>query len=411
MPTYDIVLHGATGFTGRLVASYLAHHPKSGRFTWAIAGRNAAKLAQVRDAVTATGTEPGVIVAQAAVESSVAAMVEDAAVVLNTAGPFSLCHADNIVAACARSGTHYADLSGEYWYQRRMIDEFHEEAQKAGATIVLAAGVDSIPSDLGTQLAIEQLAARGEHAAHVKALFTAYAGSLSGGTSLVLKATHSARESGEVDPDLHSDPYVLAPGAGRPSGEESVAGWDAFRFDRDFLRFGGPFFMAPINARVVRRSLALDGHLPCTYEEGIATSAWLKAGWLYVSRGFGYLVGDPIPLDPKPGEGPPPWLQRAGSFQVRVHATTAERSASALVEVSGVGDPGYRATSKMFGEVGLCLLEQDTLRRAGVLTPATALGSVLRQRLSEVEGGQFMRFGVVSNRGGRETKQHERRLA
>ncbi len=410
MPAYDIILHGATGFTGRLTARCLAQHAESGRFTWAIAGRNAAKLARVRDDVAATGTEPGVIVAQAAEESSVTAMVESATVVLNTAGPFSVYHADNIVAACARSGTHYADLSGEYWFQRRIIDEFHAEAEKTGAAIVFAAGVDSIPSDLGTQLAIEQLEARGGRAAHVKALFTAYAGSFSGGTSLAMEARKNVRESDAYDADFHSDPYVLAPGAGRQSSEETVAGWDSFRFDRDLLRFGGPFFMAPINARIVRRSLALDGHLPCTYEEGIATTAWIRAGWLYVSRGFGYLVGDPIPLRPKSGEGPPPWLQRAGSFRVLVHATTEDRAASVVVEVSGVGDPGYRATSKMLTEVGLTLLEPDAVRRAGVLTPATAISPALRQRLNSAEGGQFMRFRVVSG-SERIVKKQKRRLA
>ena len=125
------------------------------------------------------------IVAQAADKASVEAMVSDAAVILNVAGPFSEYHADNIVGACALSGTHYADLSGEYWYQRRMIDEFHEEAERSGAKIVLAAGVDSIPSDLGVQLAIEHLAAKGGRARHTKALFTSYAGSFSGGNAPV----------------------------------------------------------------------------------------------------------------------------------------------------------------------------------------------------------------------------------
>ena len=395
MPAYDIVLHGATGFTGRLTAGYLAQHSQSGRFSWAIAGRNADKLARLRDDVAATGTEPGVIVAQAAEEPSVAAMVERARVVLNTAGPFSMYHADNIVAACARSGTHYADLSGEYWFQRRMIDEFHEEAEKTGAAIVFGAGIDSIPSDLGTQLAIEELEARGGRAAHVKALFTAYAGSMSGGTSLAMQARKDVRKSDAYCAAFHTDPYVLAPGAGRQSPEETVRGWDSFRFDRDLLRFGGPFFMAPINARIVRRSLALNGHLPCTYEEGIATTAWIRSGWLYLSRGFGYFVGDPIPLEPKSGEGPPPWLQRAGNFRVLIHATTEDRAASVVTEVSGVGDPGYRATSKMLSEVGLTLLEPDSVRRAGVLTPATAINPALRHRLHKAEGGQFMRFRVA----------------
>ena len=397
MPAHDIVLYGATGFVGQLTADYLARHPAQGRFSWALAGRNADKLARVRDAVATQGIAPGLIVAAAADEASVAAMVAQAKVVLNVAGPFSEYHGDNLVGACARSGTHYADISGEYWFQRRMIDEFHAEAERTGAKVIVAAGVDSIPSDLGTQFAIEHLAEQGGRAAHVKTLFTDYAGSFSGGTSRSMAARKKLQQSDEYDAAFHTDAYVLAPGTDHKAGEETVAGWDAFRFDRDFARFGGPFFMASINARIVRRSLALDGHLPCTYEEGIAASAWLKTGWLYASRGLGYFVGAPIPLRPKPGEGPPPWLQRAGKFRALVHATTESRTEFALIEVQGMGDPGYLATSKMLSEVGLCLLfEREALpRRAGVLTPATALGPTLRRRLAEAEDGRFMHFRVM----------------
>jgi len=395
MAVNDIVLHGATGFVGQLVADYLARHPGSRRFSWAIAGRNPNKLARVRDSVATQGTEPGVIVAQAADEASVQAMVADAKVVLNVAGPFSEYHGDHIVGACARSSTHYADLSGEYWYQRRMIDEFHQEAERTGAKIVLAAGVDSIPSDLGVQFAIECLAAKGGRARHAKALFTSYAGSFSGGTRRSMQARKTIKQSSEYETGFHTDPYVLAPSAERSHDGETVAGWDSRRFDSDLRRFGGPFFMAPINARVVRRSLALDGHLPCTYEEGISVAALLKVVWLYASRGFGYFVGAPIPLQPKSGEGPPPWLQRAGSFCVRVHVTTEDRTESALVEVRGAGDPGYLATSKMLTEVGLALLLDEASPRGGVLTPATALGPVLRRRLTEAEEGRFMQFRML----------------
>lgn len=395
MAAHDIVLHGATGFVGQLVADYLARHPEGHRFSWAIAGRNPEKLARIRETVATRGTEPGVTVVQAADTASVEAMVADAAIVLNVAGPFSECHADNIVGACALSGTHYADLSGEYWYQRRMIDEFHPDAERTGAKIILAAGVDSIPSDLGVQLAIEQLAAKGGRARHAKALFTSYAGSFSGGTRRSMQARRNISKSREYQAGFHTDPYVLAPGAERSHDGETVSGWDSHRFDSDFRRFGGPFFMAPINARVVRRSLAIDGHLPCSYEEGISTGALIKTSWLWLSRGLGYFVGAPIPMKPTSGEGPPPWLQRAGNFCVRVHASSEDRAKSALVEVCGTGDPGYLATSKMFSEVGLTLLLDEAPTRGGVLTPATALGPVLRRRLADAEDGRFMQFRIL----------------
>ncbi|MEM7435067.1 MAG: saccharopine dehydrogenase NADP-binding domain-containing protein [Myxococcota bacterium] len=395
MSGHDIVLYGATGFTGQLMVNYLARHPERHRFSWAIAGRNPDKLTRIREAVAAQGAEPGLIVAEAADGASVEAMVADAKVILNVAGPFSEYHGDNIVGACARTGTHYADLSGEYWFQRRMIDEFHTEAERTGAKVIVAAGVDSIPSDLGVQLAIERLSEKGGRARHVKAMFTTYSGSFSGGTSHTMRALKKVRRSPEYEPGFHTDPYVLAPDAERTHDGETVTGWDERRFDRDLRRFGVPFFMAPINARVVRRSLALEGHLPCTYEEGMSMAAGLKVLWLYASRGLGYFVGDPIPMRPRSGQGPPLWLQRAGGFCVRVHAATADRSKSALVEVRGSGDPGYRATSKMLTEVGLALLLDEAPPRAGVLTPAAALGPTLRQRLAKTEEGRFMQFRVL----------------
>lgn len=393
---HDIVLFGATGFTGKLVAEYLASHPSRASFSWAIAGRSSEKLAALQSSLA--GAAPEIIVADTADKPSIDAMVSKARVVLTTAGPFSKYGGDAVVEACVKQGRHYADLSGEYWFQRAMIDRFHEEAQRTGAKIVHSAGVDSIPSDLGTQLAIEQLEQRGEKAAHVKALFTAYAGSFSGGTNQTLQSLEQLRESGQYDAAFYDDPYVLAPSAEGKVEGETVTGWDETRFDRDFGKLGMPFFMAPINARNVRRSLALSGRLPCSYAEGVSLGALLKAGWLWMSRGFGYFVGAPIPLSPKSGQGPPEWLRRAGKFCVVLKATSATGEHTTTVEVQGRGDPGYLATSKMLGEVGLCLaLDGDELPAGGgVLTPALALGSVLRKRLAAVEGGEFMRFRVLS---------------
>jgi short subunit dehydrogenase-like uncharacterized protein len=398
MAKYDVVLYGATGFTGKLVANYLASHPSRSDFSWAIAGRNPDKLAELEASLSPGGDGPDVIIAEASDAASVSSMVSDARVVLTTAGPYSEYHGDTVVECCARTGTDYADLSGEYWFQRRMIDEFHGEAQRTGAKIVVAAGVDSIPSDLGAQFAIEHLESVGAKVAHIKALFTDYAGSFSGGTNKTLAALASLMKSdNKGDASFHEDPYVLAPEATIRREGETVKGWDQLRFDRDFKAIGGPFFMAPINARIVRRSLALNGHLPCSYEEGISAGAWLKAGWLWMSRGFGYFVGAPIPFRPKPGEGPPPWLQRAGKFRVLIHATSETGAESVTVEVNGRGDPGYLATSKMLAEVGLSLaLDRENLPPpGGVLTPATALGAPLRRRLSAAEDGSFMQFRVI----------------
>jgi short subunit dehydrogenase-like uncharacterized protein len=398
MTHYDIILYGATGFTGRLVAAYLASHPDSGAFSWAVAGRNPEKLEKLRASLSGgPGAGPGMVTADTADIDSLSSMVSRAHVVLTTAGPYSAYNGRALVKCCVSQNRDYADLSGEYWFQREMIDGFHSEALRTGAKVVLAAGIDSIPSDLGARFAGEQLEESGIAAAHIKALFTDYAGAFSGGTRKAMKAIETILQSDRYDDDYHSDPYLLAPEADVENKEESVAGWDRLRFDPDFRQIGGPFFMAPINARIVRRSLALSNRLPCRYEEGIAAVAWLKAGWLWASRGFGYFVGDPIPFRPKPGQGPPAWLRRAGKFRVLVKAISKTGKSWAMVEVKGRGDPGYGATSKMLAETGLCLLlDRNKLpAKGGVLTPATALGPALQKRLTTAQGGGFMQFRLL----------------
>ena len=281
-----------------------------------------------------------------------------------------------------------------------MIDRFHDEAQRTGAKIVLAAGVDSVPSDLGSQFAIEQLERRGARAAQVKALFTDYAGSFSGGTAKVLAALKQLPDLGTVRCGvLQRSLRPRSSGRGQGSMRETITGWE-----RPALRSrlqepsACPFFMAPINARIVRRSLALSGRLPCSYAEGLSVGAGLRASGLWISRGFGYFVGAPIPLSPKPGQGPPKWLQHAGKFCLVLEATSATGAHAAMVAVRGRGDPGYLATSKILGEVALCLVQDHEAapRNAGVLTPWLALGSVLRERLVAAERGEFMQFRVLA---------------
>ncbi len=202
-------------------------------------------------------------------------------------------------------------------------------------------------------------------------------------------------KSGKYDREFHRDPYVLVPDPDAPRTDKHAGGYKKMRYDADFGSVGGPFFMAPVNARIVRRSLYLLGQLPCDYEEGITMGAWARTAALIGSRGFGYFVGDPINLNPKSGEGPPKWLQEAGHFRARVHAV-ADNGRWVQVEVTGRGDPGYLATSKMLAETGLCLaLDADAPEAYGVITPAVALGATLRERLTRAEGGHFMQFDVL----------------
>ncbi|EAQ96046.1 saccharopine dehydrogenase family protein [Congregibacter litoralis] len=398
MPTiekYDILLYGATGFTGQLVARYLDRHPDLEGRSWAIAGRNTVKLQALEK--TLSGKKPGVVTCDLDDAAAVEAMVASARVIISTAGPYSTHNGESLLSACARAGVHYSDLSGEGFWQREMIDAYHELAKGSGARIVLGGGVDSIPSDLGAFLALRALDIDevGDGPVRVTGKYTQYSGSFSGGTLASGKARQAAIRSGRMTREAMNDPYILAPGARPCEGEEMTPDGMPARFLRKREPGYGlmlPFFMAAINAPVVRRSLALqglDGRV--SYRECCSPGMWSRISWLYLSRGFGVPLGEPIKLLPKSGEGPPKWMLKQGAFSVEVTAEAHDgRIAKAVV--AGQGDPGYGATSKMLAELGLCLLldEKKAPKTAGVLTPATALGNALVDRLNSAEDGRFM---------------------
>lgn len=398
--TYDIILYGATGFTGQLVAAYLDSHPELVGRPWAIAGRNAAGLAEVHDTLDSKTVDT--LCCALTDEEGVAEMVKSTQVVITTAGPYSSYDGEKLLGACARAGVHYSDLSGEGFWQREMIDAYHEVAGKSGAKIVLGGGVDSIPSDLGAFLALQSVDydAGSDVTVRITGKYTEYSGSFSGGTLASGKARNAAIRSGRLSKEALHDPYILAPGA-RGSAKEPRTLDGMPRGARPRFELGHglliPFFMAAINAPVVRRSLALNGlDEKVTYRECCSPGMWSKISWLYTSRGLGYPLGEPINFNPKSGEGPPSWLLKQGAFSVEV---TAEDSAGHRGKsiVSGKGDPGYGATSKMLSELGLCLaFDQDHAPdAAGVLTPATALGDALVERLNAAQDGEFMHLSAA----------------
>ena len=197
---------------------------------------------------------------------------------------------------------------------------------------------------------------------------------------------------------MAANPYLLIPGT---IGVETEGPATADGMPRQFrwafdLRYGAitKFFMAPINARVVRRSLTLrDNHQKTSYSECASIGMWIRVAGMWMSRGFGYFLGAPIKIKPISGEGPPEWLLRDGGFMIEVTARTNAKIAR--TRIYGQGDPGYGATSKMFAELGLCLALDDhskSSHRAGVLTPSTGLGNTLVLRLSKAQDGNFMQF-------------------
>ena len=279
-----------------------------------------------------------------------------------------------------------------------MINAFDDLARDSGAKVILGGGVDSIPSDLGAFMAAEALLSEPNQSVQLRGVYTRYTGSFSGGTLNSGKATERAKRSGSYTDAMEVNPYLLTTGVvGVETDTPGTADGMAPRFKWAFDSTYGAvskFFMAPINARVVRRSLVLrNEHQKVSYSECAAIGMWLRVTGMWASRGFGYFLGEPINFKPTSGEGPPSWLLRDGGFEIEV---TAKASAKTVrTRISGQGDPGYGATSKMLAELGLCLAlddHSDSLHRAGVLTPSTGLGHALILRLSQAQGGKFMQF-------------------
>ena len=400
---FVLILYGATGFTGQLVAAYLDAHPELRGKPWAIAGRTESKLA---DLSARLGGRPETLCVDLDDAEALSAMVARTAVVLNCAGPYSLYNGAALLGACARAGVHYSDLAGEGFWQAEMIDAFHDLAQESGAKVILGGGVDSIPSDLGALVAAEALSGEPDQTVQLRGVYTRYTGSFSGGTLNSGKATARAKKSGNYTDEMEADPYLLAPGTtGIETETPGTADGMAADFQWDFDSTYGvvsTFFMAPINARVVRRSLMLRGeHQNTSYGECAAAGMWMRVAGMWASRGFGYFLGEPINFKPTSGEGPPSWLLRDGGFEIVVTATA--NAQSARTRISGQGDPGYGATSKMLAELGLCLALDDhsgSSHRAGVLTPSTGLGHALVLRLTQAQGGKFMEFETAPPQAG-----------
>ena len=389
----DVVVFGATGFVGSLTAAYLAEHaPPTTRV--GLAGRSLDRLTATRTALGPRAADWPLIVADSSEPASLAALAARTTAVASTVGPYAR-YGLPLVEACAAAGTHYADLTGEVLFVRDSIDAHDGAARASGARIVHACGFDSVPSDLGTLLVHEavQADAAGEMTDTALLLVSARGG-VSGGTIDSLRTQVDVSRGDAGLRRTLGDPYALSPDrAAEPAlGREG----DQLLPARDELlgRWTAPFVMAPFNTRVVRRSNALLGHAygaGFRYREvmgvGRTPLAPVLAG--AVSAGLAVLAGGmALPparfvLDrvlPKPGDGPSEKTRRTGHFTVEVHSRTTT-GAHYVATVSAQGDPGYTATAVMLGESVLSLALDDLPPRAGVLTPATAMGGVLTARL------------------------------
>jgi len=397
--THQLVLLGATGFTGRLVAEYLlAHGPPDLR--WALAGRNRRKLEAVRDELAQRfdlARDLPIVVADSTDRAAMDVLAASTDVVCTTVGPYARL-GGALVGACAAAGTDYCDLTGEVHFIRRMIDAHHDEARASGARIVHCCGFDSIPSDLGTLMVTDALVERGARPEQV----TFYAGEARGGASggtiaSMLALLDEARKDRDTRRIL-GDPYALNPAGHRdgPDGSDQTG----VRWDPELGMWTGPFVMAAVNTRVVRRSHALRG-FPFgegfRYAEvastgkgvgGLARASVLAGGLagFVLATGAGPLRRTLEKRLPSPGEGPDADARARGYFVIRLIAKGRREDGGEETvrgRVEGTSDPGYGETAKMIGEAALCLaLDGDRIpEQGGVLTPATAMGQTLLERL------------------------------
>lgn len=383
--TYDVVIFGATGFTGRLVAEYLAAEYGSA-VRWAMAGRSLDKLALVRDEIGAPADTP-LIAADSSDPASLAAMAEQTAAVITTVGPYQL-YGEALVKACVDAGTDYVDLCGEPAWMHDIIAAHDAPARDSGARIVLSCGFDSIPFDLGVYFlqshAIDQT---GAPLARIKGRVRKMKGTFSGGTAASFAQTmvRAAKEP-EVINRLR-DPFSLVPGFDgprQPSGSKVI-------FEDDLNTWSAPFIMASINTKNVHRSNALLGH---RYGEDFVYDEMFSTGPGEQGEQFANMIANDKSMaenPPKPGEGPSKEERETGFYDAMFTGVTPDGT-RLTAGVSGDKDPGYGSTSKMIAEAALCLVQNvDRAQTAGgVYTPAPAMGDALITRLQEHAGLKFV---------------------
>ncbi|MFQ1002682.1 saccharopine dehydrogenase family protein [Modestobacter sp. SSW1-42] len=390
---HDLVLYGATGFVGRLLAASLAEAAPPGTRI-ALAGRSRDRLEAVRRELPGPARDWPVLEADSGDAATLAALAGSTRVLVSTVGPY-LRHGLPLVEACARAGTHYADLTGEVLFVRQAVDRVDAVARETGARIVHACGYDSIPSDLGTLLLAERAAADGAGALRDVRLVATARGGFSGGT---IDSARTQLEAAGRDRSLRrllADPFALSPD--RAAEPDTPQPRDAAPPARTADgRWTAPFVMASFNSRIVRRSNALQGWRygrGFSYGEvmgtgrGPAGAAVALGATAALAGAFGALSFAPARgvldrLLPAPGTGPSAATRERGWWRMTVDAGT-ESGRAYRATVAGRGDPGYAATAVMLGQSALALvLDGDRLPdRAGSLTPATALGGVLVERL------------------------------
>ncbi len=396
---FDIIVWGASGFTGRLVAEYLFDKYGVGNsIKWAMAGRNKDKLEKVRTRM-ANANIP-IIIADSQDEESLTAMVKRAKVICTTVGPYAK-YGSKLVAACVANQTDYCDLAGEVQWMRRMIDQHHETAKANGTKIVHTCGFDSIPSDMGVYY-VQQEAKNisGNYAKDIKMRVRAFKGEMSGGTYASLGNVMAEAQKDKSIYKVLTNPYGLNP-EGEQSGPDKKD-LQSVVYDKATQNWIYPFIMAGINTKVVRRSNALMGYpygKDFRYEEAVmggkgisgrvkSTITALGMGVMMLAKPGSLVKKGVDAVLPKPGEGPNKKAREEGFYNLKFIATLKDGSIL-NGKVTGDMDPGYGSTSKMMAESAICLAKDDLPDIGGMLTPSVAMGDALLKRLQDNAGLTF----------------------
>jgi len=396
---FDIIIWGASGFTGRLVASYLfSKYGTSGNLRWAMAGRNLNKLEMVRHEVA--DETVSLVVADSNDEVSLKEMVKRTKVICTTVGPYAK-YGSKLVVACIQNQVHYCDLAGEVQWMRQIIDQYNEAAKANEIKIVHTCGFDSIPSDMGVYfIQREAKAKRGSRAQQIKMRVAGMSGGMSGGTYASFSNTmEEAKEDKNIFKVL-TNPYGLNP-IDEQVGEDK-SDLRSIVFDKASQSWIGPFIMAGINTKVVRRSNILSGYSygkNFRYEEATIYGKGFKGRMkgiintipmgLMMSAKPGSLLKRAVDaVLPKPGEGPTKKQREDGFYNLKFYITLEDGS-SAFAKITGDMDPGYGSTSKMLGEAAVCLAKDKLSNLSGILTPSIAMGDALLKRLEKNAGLTF----------------------
>ena len=399
---FDVIVWGATGFTGTLVAEYLIRQYGVDKdLRWAVAGRSNEKLVALIDSLGPEASGLETFVADSFDPESLRSLAGQTRVVLTTVGPYAL-YGSALVEACVEEGTHYCDLAGEVQWIRKMIDQHQERAEETGARIVHCCGFDSVPMDIGVWFLQEEANKRyGAYCDSITMLVKATKGSASGGTvASLINLIEESRKDKDIARIL-VQPYSLNPDGERDGPDERDQ--HSVLYNKDAQAWTAPFVMAAINTKVVRRSHALAGYpygKDFRYREAVMTGdgpvGWAKAAAMTAALG-GLVMGASYSPSrgllqkfvlPEPGEGPDRELQKEGFFNLTQIGILPDGTVL-RTRITGDQDPGYGSTSKMLSECAVCLGKDPIDVGGGVWTPASVMARPLLKRLTENAGLTF----------------------